>query len=71
VKPKAARIADGFPGERLTIIPSAVVRRAQDYVAEIGGALGYDDPLHFSRLFRQKIGRPPTRYRRAQLAAGR
>jgi transcriptional regulator GlxA family with amidase domain len=71
MKPKTARIADGFPRERLTIIPSTVVRRAQDYVAEIGGAPGHDDPLCFSRLFRQKIGQPPTRYRRAQLAAGR
>ncbi len=35
-------------------------------VAEIGVALGYDDPLYFSRLFRQKVGQPPTRYRRGQ-----
>jgi AraC-like DNA-binding protein len=35
-------------------------------VAEIGAALGYDDPLYFSRLFRQKIGQPPTRYRRGR-----
>lgn len=36
-------------------------------VAEIGDALGYDDPLYFSRLFRQKIGQPPTHYRRGQM----
>ena len=36
-------------------------------VAEIAYALGYSDPLYFSRLFRQKIGRPPSAYRAANL----
>lgn len=35
-------------------------------VGEIGAALGYADPLYFSRAFRQKIGQPPTQYRRGQ-----
>ncbi len=32
-------------------------------VAEIAGALGYDDPLYFSRLFSRKIGASPRAYR--------
>ena len=36
---------------------------------EIAGILGYEDPLYFSRLFRQKIGIPPRAYRQtAELA---
>lgn len=35
-------------------------------VAEIGAALGYADPLYFSRVFRQKIGQPPRTYRSAR-----
>jgi len=31
----------------------------------IGTRLGYEDPLYFSRLFRKKIGVPPSAYRRA------
>jgi AraC-like DNA-binding protein len=29
----------------------------------IGAALGYNDPFYFSRLFRKKIGVPPSAYR--------
>jgi AraC-like DNA-binding protein len=29
----------------------------------IGAQLGYDDPLYFSRLFRKKVGVPPSTYR--------
>ena len=35
--------------------------------AEIADALGYGDPLYFSRIFRQKIGQPPSAYRAANL----
>lgn len=37
-------------------------------VSQIAGALGYNDSLYFSRLFRQKIGQPPTQYRQGQNA---
>ena len=40
-----------------------LLETTQRTVAEIAYALGYDDPLYFSRLFRQKVGRPPTSYR--------
>lgn len=32
-------------------------------VQEVAGAVGYDDPLYFSRLFRQTIGLSPRDYR--------
>lgn len=38
-----------------------------DYpVAVIARSVGYDDPLYFSKLFRQKKGLPPTTYRERQ-----
>lgn len=38
-------------------------------VAEIGGAVGYEDPLYFSRMFRLKVGRSPRAYRVANHSA--
>jgi AraC family transcriptional regulator of arabinose operon len=38
-------------------------------VGEIGAALGYADPLYFSRIFRQKIGKSPTQYRQDKVSA--
>jgi transcriptional regulator GlxA family with amidase domain len=32
-------------------------------VQAVASAVGYDDPLYFSRLFRQTIGRSPRDYR--------
>jgi AraC-like DNA-binding protein len=35
-------------------------------IAEISEAVGYEDPLYFSRLFARKLGVPPSAYRRQQ-----
>jgi AraC family transcriptional activator of pobA len=32
-------------------------------VAEIGHAIGYDDPAYFNRFFSLRVGRPPGTYR--------
>jgi len=41
-----------------------------DYpVAVVARSVGYDDPLYFSKLFRQKKGLPPTVYRERQAQA--
>jgi len=41
-----------------------------DYpVAVIARSVGYEDPLYFSKLFRQKKGLPPTAYRERQMQA--
>ena len=37
--------------------------------SEVAYALGFEHPQHFTRLFRQKTGRSPSEWRRAQLAA--
>ena len=34
-------------------------------VAEVARLVGYDDPKYFSRVFKSRIGRTPSRYRRA------
>jgi two-component system response regulator YesN len=36
-------------------------------IAEIAPAVGFDDPLYFSRLFRKYTGQSPTAYRKKQL----
>ena len=38
-------------------------------VAEVGYALGFDDPAYFSRFFAKRTGQPPGRLRE-ELAAG-
>jgi len=35
-------------------------------VSDIAAAVGFDDPLYFSRLFRRHTGKAPTAYRKAQ-----
>ena len=32
-------------------------------ITEIAAAVGYDDPLYFSRRFRKRTGRSPSRFR--------
>ena len=38
-------------------------------VAEIGYALGFDDPAYFSRFFSKRTGLPPGRLRPERLGA--
>jgi AraC-like DNA-binding protein len=33
-------------------------------VAEVARTVGYDDPYHFSRVFKRVKGRPPSEFRR-------
>lgn len=39
-------------------------------VNDIARSVGYNDALYFSRLFKQKKGRTPTRYRKESTSAG-
>ena len=32
-------------------------------IEQVARAVGYQDPYHFSRSFRQAVGQPPTQYR--------
>jgi len=44
----------------------ALLRETAQPVKQVAAAVGYDDPYHFSRLFRNRIGRSPARYRERQ-----
>jgi len=57
------------PGRYLTDIR---IRKAKellestDYsIGEIGGIIGYDNPLYFSRIFKKTAGISPAEYRKA------
>ena len=39
-------------------------------VKEVAAQVGYDDPLHFSRVFRRQFGRSPLEFRQAESRAG-
>lgn len=52
------------------------LRRAKDLLAgtrqsvdEVARACGFEDALYFSRVFRQKVGLPPTQFRAAEWKA--
>jgi len=42
----------------------ALLERTQLGIAEVGRAVGYDDPLYFSRVFRKATGLAPRDWRR-------
>jgi AraC-like DNA-binding protein len=40
-----------------------LLREEELTVAQVADAVGFSDPYHFSRVFRQHVGMPPSRYR--------
>jgi len=40
-----------------------LLREEELSVAQVADAVGFPDPYHFSRVFRQQMGLPPSRYR--------
>lgn len=42
-----------------------LLRKTTLNVAEVAHAVGFNDPLHFSRVFRRQVGMPPSAWRRA------
>lgn len=56
--------------ERRMVEARRLLLLSSDSIEEIAAAVGYGDPRHFSRQFRQLTGRPPQAWRKAQLGAG-
>jgi AraC-like DNA-binding protein len=48
---------------RLTLAATQLKTRRHHPVADIAQAVGYDDPLYFSRVFRKQFGCSPSEYR--------
>ncbi|NLF15804.1 MAG: helix-turn-helix transcriptional regulator [Lentisphaerae bacterium] len=42
-----------------------LLRKTTLNVGEVAHAVGFSDPLHFSRVFRRQVGLPPSAWRRA------
>lgn len=40
-----------------------LLRSSHLHVAEIAGAVGYEDPFHFSKIFRKRVGVSPRKFR--------
>lgn len=49
---------------RISRAQDLVLSRSQMRLKEIAGAVGYDDPAYFSRIFRKRTGVSPREYRR-------
>jgi AraC-like DNA-binding protein len=41
-----------------------LLKRTKQPIAEIGSSVGYDNPLHFSRAFKNTLGISPSEYRK-------
>jgi AraC-like DNA-binding protein len=50
-------------------LAAGLLRRTHLPVGEVGKLVGWPDPNHFSRRFREKLGLSPTRYRQRFAAA--
>lgn len=67
-KARAGRTASEVLHERIIVEAKRCLLYTEMTVAEIGHAIGYDDPAYFNRFFSNKVGTPPGTYR-AQNAA--
>jgi AraC family L-rhamnose operon transcriptional activator RhaR len=52
-------------------LASSLLRRTELPVSEVGSLVGWPDPNHFSRRFREKFGLSPTHYRQRFESVGR
>jgi AraC family L-rhamnose operon transcriptional activator RhaR len=52
-------------------LSAGLLRRTDLPVGEVGALVGWPDPNHFSRRFREKFGLSPTHYRQRFEAVGR
>jgi len=45
---------------------TALIQKSNDTITEIAKSVGYDDPLTFSKIFRQQMGMAPMEYRKRE-----
>jgi AraC family transcriptional regulator of arabinose operon len=45
--------------------------RSDDTIKSVGRAVGFDNPYHFSRVFKQIHGMAPGRFRRGDAPSGK
>lgn len=62
-KARAGRTASEVLYDRILVEAKRCLLYTEMTVAEIGHAIGYDDPAYFNRFFSQRVGRPPGTYR--------
>jgi AraC family transcriptional activator of pobA len=62
-KARAGRTASEVLYERIIVEAKRSLLYTEMTVAEIGHAIGYDDPAYFNRFFSHRVGMPPGTYR--------
>lgn len=62
VKAELGQTAKQIAQERLAIEARVALRTGNRSVKEVAFALGFEDPLYFSRFFRKQFGTAPTQY---------
>lgn len=62
-KARAGKTASEVLYERIVIEAKRNLLYTEMTVAEIGHAIGYDDPAYFNRFFSQRVGCPPGTFR--------
>ena len=62
-KSRAGRTASELLHDRIIVEAKRNLLYTEMTVAEIGHAIGYDDPAYFNRFFSQRVGVPPGTFR--------
>ncbi|SPF80929.1 helix-turn-helix domain-containing protein [Pseudoprimorskyibacter insulae] len=63
-KARAGRTASEVLYDRIIVEAKRCLLYTEMTVAEIGHAIGYDDPAYFNRFFSQRVGCPPGTFRK-------
>ncbi|MEM1214344.1 MAG: helix-turn-helix domain-containing protein [Bacteroidota bacterium] len=63
VKDVTGKVAKDHIQDRLVLEAKRLLLHTDQSVKEVAYALGFNDPLHFSRFFKRQVGSSPTVYR--------
>lgn len=70
IKQRTGKTALAWIADKTTAEASALLARSSLSMKEIAHRLGFAEPAHFSRFFKERTGRTPSVYRQSARAAG-